>query len=120
MDEMLEKALICYDANVLLNVYRYSDETQNGLVEVFKAFADRTYLPHQVALEYARNRAKTIVDQVNFCQSTEDAFKKVISEFLAPKDKQPFLSRRVHEGARRDHRRAGDQAESARIHDLGR
>jgi len=92
MDEMLEKALICYDANVLLNIYRYSDETQNGLVEVFEAFVDRTYLPHQVALEYARNRAKTIVDQVNLCQSTEDAFKKVISDFIAPKDKQPFLS----------------------------
>jgi hypothetical protein len=92
MDELLAKALICYDANVLLNVYRYSDETQKGLVEVFTAFVDRTYLPHQVALEYARNRAKTIVDQVNLCQSTEDAFKKVISDFIAPKDKQPFLS----------------------------
>lgn len=92
MDEMLKEALICYDANVLLNIYRYSDETQNGLIEVFKDFVDRTCLPHQVALEYARNRAKTIVDQANFCQSTEDAFKKVIKEFIEPKDKQPFLS----------------------------
>ncbi|MHB8423306.1 MAG: PIN domain-containing protein [Leptospirales bacterium] len=92
MDEMLKKALICYDANVLLNIYRYSEETQNGLIEVFQAFVDRTCLPHQVALEYARNRAKTIVDQANLCQSTEDAFKKVIKESIEPKDKQPFLS----------------------------
>ena len=92
MDEMLEKASICYDANVLLNVYRYSDETQKGLIEVIRAFADRTYLPHQVALEYARNRAKTIVDQINLCQATEDAFKKVVKDFIEPRDKQPFLS----------------------------
>lgn len=92
MDEMLEKALICYDANVLLNIYRYSEETQGGLIEVFKAFVDRTCLPHQVAFEYARNRANTIVEQVNLCQSTEAAFKKVIVDFIAPKDKQPFLS----------------------------
>ena len=92
MDEMLKEALICYDANVLLNIYRYSEETQEGLLEVFKAFVPRTCLPHQVALEYARNRAKTIVDQVNLCQSTEAAFKRVIKDFIAPKDKQPFLS----------------------------
>ena len=65
MDALLAEALICYDANVLLNVYRYSDETQKGLIEIFGAFADRTYLPHQVALEYARSRVKTIIDQVN-------------------------------------------------------
>ncbi len=92
MDELLATALICYDANVLLNVYRYSDETKDGLVQVFQAFVDRTYLPHQVALEYARNRAKTIVDQVNLCKATEDAFKKVIKDFIAPINKQPFLS----------------------------
>lgn len=92
MDEMLQDALICYDANVLLNIYRYSEETQDGLIEVFKAFVDRTWLPHQVALEYARNRAKTIVDQVNLCKSAEDAFNKVNADFIAPKDKQPFLS----------------------------
>ncbi len=92
MDAMLAHALICYDANVLLNIYRYSEETQMGLVEVFKTFADRTRLPHQVALEYARNRGKTIVDQVNHCEATERAFAKVVDDFIKPKNKQPFLS----------------------------
>jgi len=92
LDEILEHALICYDANVLLNVYRYSDETQKGLVDVIKAFANRTYLPHQVAYEYAKNRAKTIVDQIKLCQDTESAFRKVIKDYIDPKDKQPFLS----------------------------
>ena len=97
MDALLEQALICYDANVLLNVYRYSDETQNGLIEVFKTFAERTRLPHQVALEYARNRVKTIIDQVKLCQETEAAFKKVVHDYIEPKNKQPFLSERAAE-----------------------
>lgn len=92
MDEMLANARICYDANVLLNIYRYSEETQSGLLDVFNAFVDRTYLPHQVALEYARNRAITLVEQIDLCQNTEAAFKKVLKDFIEPKNKQPFLS----------------------------
>jgi hypothetical protein len=92
MKNMLASALICYDANVFLNVYRYSDETRAGLIEVFKTFADRTLLPHQFALEYSKNRAKTIVDQVNLCAAAETAFEKVIKDYITPKDKQPFLS----------------------------
>lgn len=92
MNAMLTQALICYDANVLLNVYRYSEETQRGLIGVFKDFSDRTRLPHQVALEYARNRAKTVVEQVNLCQATEDAFNKVVKDYITPRDRQPFLS----------------------------
>lgn len=89
---LLTTALISYDANVLLNLYRYSEETQTGLIEVLKTFADRTHLPHQVALEYARNRPKTIIDQVVLCQKAEDEFKKVRDNFILPKNKQPFLS----------------------------
>jgi hypothetical protein len=92
MDAMLAEALICYDANVLLNVYRYSEETQKGLDLVFRAFADRTRLPHQFALEYAQNRLKTIVEQVNLCQDAEKAFEKVETDYITPKDRQPFLS----------------------------
>jgi len=92
MNDLLSSALICYDANVLLNVYRYSDKTQQGLIKVFETFAERTRLPHQFAMEYARNRAKTIVDQAKFCQATEDGLKKLMKEFVTPKDKHPFLS----------------------------
>lgn len=89
---MLKSATICYDANVLLNIYRYSDDTQKGLEDVFKTFVERTRLPYQVAFEYARNRAKTIIDQVNLCYRTEEAFNGVIKQFIEPRNTQPFLS----------------------------
>jgi len=92
MKDMLANALISYDACILLNVYRYSEETQKGLVEVFKAFAERARLPHQFAFEYARSRASTIVEQITRCQETEEAFKKTNELYIAPKNKQPFLS----------------------------
>jgi hypothetical protein len=91
-DAFLSDALICYDANVLLNVYRYSEDTQKELVEVFKAFADRTLLPHQAALEYARNRASVIVEQVALCDQTAKALDDIVTKYITPKNKQPFLS----------------------------
>jgi hypothetical protein len=92
LDALLKSAVISYDANVLLNVYRYSGATQKALEEIFKAFANRTHLSHQAALEYARNREKIILDQVKLCQKTEDAIKNIVKDFTEPKDKQPFLS----------------------------
>ena len=94
MDALLATALIAYDANVLLNLYRYSEETRTGLVDVFKTFADRTHIPHQAALEYARNRANTIIDQVLLCEKAHNAFQNVHNEFIIPKNTQPFLSKK--------------------------
>jgi PIN like domain len=92
IDAMLKEALISYDANVLLNVYRYSEETQRGLELVFEGYEAQTILTHQAALEYSRNRALTILDQVKLCGETQSGFKKTVDKYIAPINSQPFLS----------------------------
>jgi hypothetical protein len=51
---------VVVDANVLLNLYRYSIDTRRGLLEILEQVADRLWLPHQAALEYQRTRIEVM------------------------------------------------------------
>ncbi len=55
--------LFVLDANVLLNVYRYSQETNDDLINLLNQISERLWVPHQAALEYQRGRLKLILDQ---------------------------------------------------------
>ena len=57
------EGLVILDANVLLNLYRYSEATRNELLSVLQTVRDRLWLPHQAGLEYERNRLKVMKDQ---------------------------------------------------------
>ncbi len=58
-----EHGIIMFDTNVLLNLYRYSESTQNTILELIMRFSNQIYLPHQAALEYNRNRYEVIAEQ---------------------------------------------------------
>jgi hypothetical protein len=61
--QLWEECLFVFDANVLLNLYRYSFGTSSNLIEIIKNFSDRIWIPHQFAHEYQRNRMIVIQDQ---------------------------------------------------------
>jgi hypothetical protein len=110
-----KEALIAYDACVLLNLYGYSEDTRTDLISVIQHYADRSRLPHQFALEYARNRLSTIVKQIKNYQNTENDLKKIERDHLQPKTEHPFLSEaswKAFEGIQKelaDKRRAIEQ-----------
>ena len=43
-------------ANVLLNLYRYNDETRNEFIKIIKFYKKRLWIPYQVGLEFHRRR----------------------------------------------------------------
>lgn len=51
---------IAVDANVLLNLYRYSSSTTEQLLNILRAVGDRLWVPHQAALEFHKNRLDVI------------------------------------------------------------
>ena len=51
-----EHAVISFDTNVLLELYRISAQTRDEMLGLLASVQDRIWIPHQVALEYARNR----------------------------------------------------------------
>ncbi|TIH28598.1 hypothetical protein D4765_18385 [Subtercola vilae] len=55
-----KSATVVVDTNVLLSLYRTSDATSKTLGEVLASLSDRLWMPHQVGLEYSRNRLSVI------------------------------------------------------------
>lgn len=59
-----EQCLFVLDANVLLNLYRYSKSTREDLLRILMKVSDRLWIPHQVALEFQDNRLNVIAEQM--------------------------------------------------------
>jgi PIN like domain len=51
-----ETATIVFDSNVLLSLYRTGTKERGEILELLEKVKDRLWIPHQVALEYHRNR----------------------------------------------------------------
>ncbi|WP_303204560.1 PIN domain-containing protein [Alistipes finegoldii] len=56
INDVWDKGIFCYDANVLLNLYRYSNETRNKIFENIEYFIGKTIMPYQACYEYHKNR----------------------------------------------------------------
>ena len=61
--ELWEHGTFVFDTNVLLNLYRYKNETSTAIIEIIKNLGDRVWVPHHVLLEFHRNRLEVIADQ---------------------------------------------------------
>src|SRR5690554_1006254 len=51
-----ENAIFVFDTNVLLNLYRYSEDTRNSIINLVENFKDRVALPYHTAYEFNKNR----------------------------------------------------------------
>lgn len=90
-EKIWQKGLIIFDTNVLLDLYRYSENTVKSLLEVMDLLEKRIWIPFQVSKEYHKNLNSVISDQVRKYESsikTLTEFKKQIDE----KRSHPFLS----------------------------
>src|SRR3990167_6122081 len=97
-NEIWENCVFVLDANVLLNLYRYSPETRDELINVLGEISDRLWLPHQAALEYHMNRLSVIQQQAD----TYDSLRNLITNYrnkienellsLAGRGRHPFVN----------------------------
>jgi predicted nucleic acid-binding protein len=65
LKQVLTRGLVVLDANVLLNLYRYTSSTRADFLEVLNKIGDRLWIPHQALDEFWRNRENTIRDPSN-------------------------------------------------------
>lgn len=54
--------IFIFDANILLTLYRCEEETRNRFFEIWETIKGQCWFPHQVCLEYQRNRLKVVKD----------------------------------------------------------
>jgi PIN like domain len=57
---VLTQGLVIPDANVLLNLYRYTARTRTDLFAVLKKIRGQLWVPHQVVAEFWRNRESAL------------------------------------------------------------
>jgi hypothetical protein len=69
-------ALIVFDANTILNLYRYSDKSRSEFIALLNSLKQRIWTPEQAAHEYFKNRSVVIGDQTK----AYDAAKKSIND----------------------------------------
>ena len=77
--EIWSNSLIVFDANVLLNLYRYNKSTRDDFFRLMKSYKNRLWIPYQVALEFHRNREKVVKD-------TYDAYQKITYNYHEDKN----------------------------------
>lgn len=82
--------IFAVDANVLLNLYRYSADTRQELERALTSIKDRSFLPHQAAKEFLKNRLGVTAGQA---EEYTKAIKTIndLSATLTNKKKHPFL-----------------------------
>ncbi|ADU67004.1 hypothetical protein Selin_2287 [Desulfurispirillum indicum S5] len=56
-----KEGILTVDTNVLLDLYRYHEDTREALLAAINAFDGRAWISHQVAEEFFRNRNSVIL-----------------------------------------------------------
>ena len=65
-----------FDTNILLHVYRFTDETRERLFTILDKLQDRIWVSHQAAHEFQRNRLDVISQQTKLYNDV----RKILSE----------------------------------------
>jgi len=60
INDSWNNGIFVFDANTLLNLYRYTESTRTDFLNALKTIKNRLFLPHQAALEYHTNRLAVI------------------------------------------------------------
>jgi PIN like domain len=74
---------VVLDANVLLNLYRYSPATRSKLLDVLERIKDRLWIPNQCAAEYFRKRASVLTEQLTARDQLRSRLDGAIADMLA-------------------------------------
>jgi hypothetical protein len=91
-DNLWSECIFVFDTNVLFKFYRYSEATRGILLDIFSRFAERLWIPHQVALEFHYNRLTVISDQEQAYAKVRDPLSKIIPLLNSIGNQHPFIN----------------------------
>lgn len=91
INDLWKTATFVFDANVLLNLYRYSEPTRNAFLDLFEKVGDRIWMPEQVGYEFLSNRPRVISEQSKAYTSAIESIEKLSASFSEERA-HPFIS----------------------------
>lgn len=90
IDKSWENGIFVFDANTLLNLYRYSESTRKDFLLALTKLKDKLFMPYQVGHEYHSNRHfvietlnnsyKTLLSSIN--DISEKSITNLLNQFL--------------------------------------
>lgn len=90
LNTLWENCLFVVDANVLLNLYRYSTETRHELERALRSVRDSVFVPHQAAKEFLKNRLTVTAGQAQEYTKAINTINE-LTAVISNKKKHPFL-----------------------------
>jgi len=79
LDEIWGKGLLTVDANLLLDLYRYHEDTRESILSSLEKFEGTLWLSRQASEEFFRNRNKVIVSASKTFKEAKDEVEKLHS-----------------------------------------
>lgn len=89
-----KSGLFSFDASVLLDLYRYSDETRQELLKLFKSLGNRIWITHQAAQEFLNGRLRAIASQSKLYDDSVVLIDRVDKMFKSARG-HPFLTKQL-------------------------
>jgi hypothetical protein len=87
-----DECVFVFDANVLLNVYRYSPKTLKNFLNILEKLQERLWLPHQAAYEYQENRLNVISAQHQPYEDIPKLLNELIARIGTNYPRHPFIN----------------------------
>ena len=92
-DNIWSNCYIVLDTNILLNFYRYSNETSEDMFNILDKVKDNLWLPYQVVWEYLNNRRELYYKNWNAANTLKEKLKQYIDNFYEDKEVSQLLER---------------------------
>lgn len=93
--DMWRLCIFGFDANLLLNIYRYTPETQGKFFAILERLKDRIWIPHQAASEYLKRREDVIESQLKvyeeFAAKLDNDFEKLSKQYEPSYRRHPSI-----------------------------
>ena len=92
--QMWKECIFAFDANTLLNVYRYTAETRESFFNIIQRLKERIWLPYQAAYEYHENRLEVISEQLKLYDEIETELNQAVQRLknlLAKYRRHPLI-----------------------------
>jgi len=95
IEDAWSNGIFAFDANTLLNLYRYTDSTRTDFLSALKTIKEKLFLPYQAAFEYQNNRIDVIEGVENSYEDLynlfPDNFEKNLSGPINKYKKHPSI-----------------------------
>ncbi|GAA4855512.1 hypothetical protein GCM10023201_57330 [Actinomycetospora corticicola] len=78
--EQITEGMVVFDTNTLLALYEVGASSRGEILAVLGLLGDRLWLPHQVALEFSRNRRRVVLDRVSRFKKATQSIRSATAE----------------------------------------